>query len=477
VRRDLHTFYGAVLDLMVAAREERGPDAPSGQLAMVIPRAGEAGQPRFELRRPARLPEGFGAVALDATALVTPHLHKSYLGDDVTFHGLPVLPHPEARIVCVHVVDKGLSRARLLPAGKDTWLRLSRIVSRAFAEARLHMGEGWQPQTAGFISYGEISRGIERRPAEGALEQWQAAVAKLADGEVHVGTYGSTSRASNAFEEVDVLVTLGDPWPDVGAHRLDLAAMGYEGEAADEMLRASVAAELAQAMGRARAEVRPDRVLLLHIGSMLPAGWDAKTVIRIDAEPPGRPKSQDALAWRCWLEGATEVLGAVSEPLIRALFYGPKLSAETDTIYVPISVSADNSAEPSKWVSAFLECAGPPPQLLPGERRLRALIEEATRGQRWRTVGAKRGSLRVREDLSDDEGRALLAYYREVAEGKSPVPPDVSPRARWWWPHDEGAEAVDADAAAEPSALLPTAVACEPAAANDVPEHGVVSGT
>jgi hypothetical protein len=91
-------------------------------------------------------------------------------------------------------------------------------------------------------------------------------------------------------------------------------------------------------------------------------------------------------------------------------------------------------------------------------------------------VGSTRDRFRVREDLSDDEGRLLLAFYRDVAEGKEPVPPDVSPRARWWWP-DEDAEAVDADAAAEPSVPLPTVVACEAAAANDVPEHDVDSGT
>jgi hypothetical protein len=441
VRRDLPSFYAAVLEVVRAAVEDREPDAAAGRLAMVIPRASQGGPPCFELRRPAKLPEGFGAVALDATALVTPHFHTSYLGPDVTIVGLPVLPHPEARTVRVHVVDNGLGRSRILPAGKETWTRLSRVISRAVAEAGLHMGQGWQPKTAGFISYGEICQGIERRPAEGPLAQCQAAVAKLATGEVHVGTYGSTSRASNAFENVDVLVTLGDPWPDVGAHRLDLAAMGYEGEAADAMLRASVTAELAQAMGRARAEVRPDSVLLVHIGSVLPAGWDAKTVIRIAAQPPGRPRAQDAVACRSWLEAVAERVGVLSTPLARAISRWGTSSAETYRGDPIITVLAELAVRPKCLISLLMADIGAPPDL-PPDRRLRKLIDEATHGPRWRAVGTTSSRFRVREDLTDDEGRMLLGFFSALAEAKSPTPPDVSPRAKWWWPDELSDEAL-----------------------------------
>ncbi|MCB9789284.1 MAG: hypothetical protein H6744_21620 [Deltaproteobacteria bacterium] len=477
VRRDLHLLYGAALELMRAVREGREPEPDAARLAMVIPGTSASGPPSFELRQPLRLRAESGAVVLDATAQVTPHVHESFLGDEAAIAGLPVLPHPEGRVVRVHFRHKGLARSRILPAGRQTWRRLASVVRRAVAEATLYAGEDWAPRKAAIITYRDLVEALERHPADGPLAQWQAAVAGLASEPVQTGYFGGTSRASNAFEDVDVLVILGDPWPDLSGRRLDLAAMGSDPDEVDDRMRAEVAAELGQAMGRARAEVRAQTVLLIQIGSVCPAGWEGPSVIRIDPRAPGRPRAQDAVAWQCWLAGAAEVLGALSEPLIRALVEAAKLSAETDTKeYVSVSVSADNSAGPSRWVSAFVANAGPPPAALPSERRLRNLLNEATRGVRWRTVGSKRGCLRVREDLTDDEGRAVLAFLRALAEGEVPAPPDVSPRARWWWPEEPAPASLAApETAAAPTVRLSLA-APRAHAANEDPAPSVALG-
>jgi hypothetical protein len=262
-------------------------------------------------------------------------------------------------VVCIHIKCRGLARSRILPAGKQTWSRLASVLRYAASETAVHAGEGWAPTKAALITYRELVRALDRQPADGPLAQWQAAVAELAPEFVWTGYFGGTSRASSAFEGVDLLVTLGDPWPNISGRRVDLAAMGVSPDEVDDRMRAEVATKLGQIMGRARAKT----ALLIHIGSVLPAGWDAATVVTVESRPPGRPPAQDAAAWRSWLERAAETLGAVSEPLVRAV------------------VSAAKQSAAPRWVSGVLAHAGAPPQGLPPDRRLRKLIDEATRGR------------------------------------------------------------------------------------------------
>lgn len=77
------------------------------------------------------------------------------------------------------------------------------------------------------------------------------------------GHYGA-QRGLNLWAGCDLLATMGDPWPNLGAARAEAAALGLAPEAwALEQTRA----ELLQAWGRARTVHRTSPVLVVHLGS------------------------------------------------------------------------------------------------------------------------------------------------------------------------------------------------------------------
>lgn len=81
--------------------------------------------------------------------------------------------------------------------------------------------------------------------------------------ELSVGHYGA-QRGLDTWKDCDALVTLGDPWPNLGAARAEARCLGLDPEGwALEQLRA----ELTQAWGRARTVHRNNPVLVLHLGS------------------------------------------------------------------------------------------------------------------------------------------------------------------------------------------------------------------
>lgn len=90
--------------------------------------------------------------------------------------------------------------------------------------------------------------------------------------ELRVRHYGH-QRGLDALADVELLVTLGDPWPHLGEARAQARALGLDSEAwAMEQARA----ELLQAWGRARPVHRTTPVLILHLGSralMPEASW------------------------------------------------------------------------------------------------------------------------------------------------------------------------------------------------------------
>ena len=93
--------------------------------------------------------------------------------------------------------------------------------------------------------------------------------------------------------DVDALITLGDPWPNVGDARNDAALLGI-GEAWEGRLEAMCRAELEQAHGRIRAVHRKRPARALHVGCTLPSGygWTAGAVdVRVveSGSVPGAP--------------------------------------------------------------------------------------------------------------------------------------------------------------------------------------------
>jgi hypothetical protein len=148
-------------------------------------------------------------------------------------------------LITLHVVEVAIAAA-LHPDNKEnagTWKKL-RQSKKALAEAREKLGP--------------------------ILRAWP--------GEVRLGHYGAV-RGLNDMADVDCLVTLGDPWPNLGEVQNEVAYLGLP-ETWEARVEARCRAELQQAHGRLRTvhRARPGRAL--HVGNVLPAGtgWSSGRV-------------------------------------------------------------------------------------------------------------------------------------------------------------------------------------------------------
>ena len=205
------------------------------------------------------------------------------------------------------------------------------------------------------------------KPMADALRAWlgarggdEAAPAMVPDelvafvdggGELLVGHYGA-QRGLDLWAGCDVLATLGDPWPDLGAARAEALALGLDPDAwALDLTRA----ELLQAWGRARTVHRTTPVLVLHLGSLALAPtadwapqWGGVAAETVGAHRPAsvRPPSDPAtwaaeraasgqsarqhadalgVSWTTYRRLAAEVASAevsTSEPNSRGLMVG-----------------------------------------------------------------------------------------------------------------------------------------------------------
>jgi hypothetical protein len=129
-----------------------------------------------------------------------------------------------------------------------------------------------------------------------SLEAFDAALAPLVGawkGPLLFAHYGAT-RGLNAMADADALVTLGDPWRNLGEVANDTAFLRLGDWKA--RYQALCRAELEQAHGRLRAihRTRPGRAL--HVGRIMPggSGWTSEAVdVRIDEG--GRPKQASCM--------------------------------------------------------------------------------------------------------------------------------------------------------------------------------------
>jgi hypothetical protein len=108
-------------------------------------------------------------------------------------------------------------------------------------------------------------------------------------GEIRLAHYGAV-RGLNDMADVDCLITLGDPWPNLGEVRNDVAFLKLE-ESWEKRLEALCRAELQQAHGRLRTvhRTRPGRAL--HIGNVLPGGTGWSGAVEVRRLDGGRPQT------------------------------------------------------------------------------------------------------------------------------------------------------------------------------------------
>lgn len=119
--------------------------------------------------------------------------------------------------------------------------------------------------------------------------------ARLDGTDLVLGHYGAI-RGLNSMRDVDAIVTLGDPWPNMDDACNTGGFLGL-GDAWEARYRAMARAELEQAQGRLRAIHRQQPGRALHIGALLPSGsaWSSNVEVRELAERVGRPANAAAM--------------------------------------------------------------------------------------------------------------------------------------------------------------------------------------
>jgi DNA-binding transcriptional regulator YdaS (Cro superfamily) len=109
---------------------------------------------------------------------------------------------------------------------------------------------------------------------------------------VLLGHYGAV-RGLNTMSAVDALITIGDPWPNLGDVRNDAAFLALDN--ADARIEAFARAELEQAHGRLRAIHRTRPARALHVGSLLPSGIAWTSGVNVRRMPLGRPPTASTM--------------------------------------------------------------------------------------------------------------------------------------------------------------------------------------
>ena len=106
-------------------------------------------------------------------------------------------------------------------------------------------------------------------------------------GRVLLGHYGA-ARGRNDWMDADVLVSIGDPRPNLGATRAVAAVLGLTRDHG-AVYRRATAAEVSQVAGRLRAPWRTSPALHIHVGTIPAASWDARATVQ---ELPKGPDGQ-----------------------------------------------------------------------------------------------------------------------------------------------------------------------------------------
>lgn len=103
---------------------------------------------------------------------------------------------------------------------------------------------------------------------------------------LELGHYGGL-RGLDHWRGLDTLITLGDPWPDLGAMAREIQFLDLAADR-DARAEAHARAELEQAHGRLRLIHRTRPARLLHVGSVVPGGWPTGHEVRVsDSGHPG----------------------------------------------------------------------------------------------------------------------------------------------------------------------------------------------
>jgi hypothetical protein len=122
---------------------------------------------------------------------------------------------------------------------------------------------------------------------------------------VELGHYGAM-RGLDAWKDLDGLVTLGDPWRNLGEVQHEVDYLGLAG-GWEARVEAQARAELEQAHGRLRTIHRTRPCRQLHVGAVVPGGWPSWASRR---PPEGRPENVEGMS----VEELRDVVGRLGGP-------------------------------------------------------------------------------------------------------------------------------------------------------------------
>ncbi|MCP4674205.1 MAG: hypothetical protein GY854_01530 [Deltaproteobacteria bacterium] len=246
------------------------------------------------------------AVAMDATIEIHAEIYAKVVGYEP-----PLLRYTAgdgAKITRVLVRTKGAVRKYWLPKGK---LNLDSNLPRAL-QTVLELAE--HADSIGLITMLPVELAIRAalRPEDKEVDsQWQGIgqdpsalkqareilgpIVRRFNGEIFLGHYGAV-RGLNNMMDVDCLVTLGDPWPNLGAVQNEVAFLQLQ-KAWTARLVAQCRAELEQAHGRLRAVHRTREGMAIHVGKTIPGGtgWQ-KGEVKVVELKKGRPRNNHEMS-------------------------------------------------------------------------------------------------------------------------------------------------------------------------------------
>lgn len=222
-------------------------------------------------------------IILDATATYSEDAILAAWGQDfeVEFRHLDVACTDDV-VTSNHFHSRLLSRTRLKQDGKRWWKVATGVIERTLAD---HKGDGLR---VGIITH---------KPAADVIRAALAGKMKTAPSiqyvlETHLDSgkvsewkvmHWGNSRGYNDMEKVDILITLGDPLPDLGAAEVEAAVLCIE---PGVHARGLAVAELSQGHGRARAVRRTSvaSVTIVHAGGLQPEGPEWALIKKYDGD-------------------------------------------------------------------------------------------------------------------------------------------------------------------------------------------------
>jgi hypothetical protein len=254
-------------------------------------------------------------------------------------------------------------------ANRKSWLRDGRLEITEDFIAALESLFAWAVENPvasklGIITLRPIEmalRAARGEPVEGAWEPLDDARVRLGyivrawPGEIVWGHYGAV-RGLNSMADVDCLATLGDPWPNLGLVRSDVAFLGLA-EMWEPRMEAMCKAELEQAHGRIRAVHRTKPGRALHIGNVMPSGsgWTATLVDMRDGPTKQAKSAGPAELWQIVSEiGGIRAAAALAgvEPKTMARYVTAERAIPADIFRELLSWwQGDRTAGPIKNIS------------------------------------------------------------------------------------------------------------------------------